>query len=105
MNLKKSGGTAYANYSRIEECIQNEAHLIRQEIEIIDPEIIVGCFAFKKWWKIFLPDVQLNTKTIDGVSVGKWRNIRIINYFHPSYRGSSAMSYAFLRYIFNEMDR
>lgn len=104
MNLKKSGGTAYANYSRIEECIQAEADLIRREVEIIDPKIIVGCFACKEWWQIFLPEVKFSAKTIDGVLVGNWRNVQIIDFFHPSYRGSSAMSYALLRNIFKQIN-
>lgn len=103
MNLKKSGGTAYANYRRIEDSIKDEADLIKREIEIINPKIIVGCFANKEWWKLFLPEVKFSTKTIDGVSVGNWGNVKVIDFFHPSYRGSSAMSYAFLRHIFNKI--
>jgi len=105
MNLKKSGGGSIVCYKNIEDCLRNESALIRKEIKIINPEIIVGCFSCKSWRKYFLPEIICKEKPIDGISIGKWENARVIDFFHPSYRGSSAMSYALLRNVVSTMNK
>ena len=95
MNLKKSGGTGTANDINISKAINETSPWLLQEIEIIDPDIIIGCGLLKKYWKGFLEELKWIPSGFD-TNIAMWNNIKIIDYWHPSNRYPRVMNYCTL---------
>lgn len=100
INLKKTGGYSSSNMDEIaSHTMQNKVYLLRQ-IELIAPELIIGGVGQTRIWNLLFDDIQLRRCDYD-VLVGKWNNIKIIDYYHPGYRIPRAMSYSLLQNIVN----
>lgn len=100
MNIKKSGGGATANDVLIKKTLVEESHLLIEEINIIEPTIIIGGIGNANYWKELFPDIQLIDSGFD-IEVARVNNYKLINYYHPSYRVPRAMSYALLGMVSN----
>jgi hypothetical protein len=100
INLKKTGGGAQANEEEILKHTERNKSFLQREIKIISPHIIIGCVGDERVWSILFDNINLINSGYD-VPVGKWDNIKIINYYHPSYHPvPRAMSYSLLQNIF-----
>ena len=95
MNLKKIGGKANADYEAIENTIVRERHLILEEIEIIEPDVIVGGVGKSEFWKILFPSLSFTDSGFD-VNVARIGSSKLLDYYHPSYRVPRSMSYCLL---------
>jgi hypothetical protein len=99
INLKKIGGEAQAKMDEIiSHATQNKSFLLRQ-IKLISPDIIIGGIGDKQIWSKLFDNINLTQSEYD-ILVGKWDNIKIIDYYHPSYRVPRAMSYSLLQNVF-----
>ncbi|MEP0862296.1 MAG: hypothetical protein HRF52_12750 [Ignavibacterium sp.] len=99
INLKKIGGESQAKTDDIfSHTTQNKSYLQRQ-IKLISPEIIIGGVGDTKIWTLLFDDIDLIRSDYD-ILVGKWDNIMIVDYYHPSYQVPRAMSYSLLQNIF-----
>ena len=99
MNLKKIGGGASVDQAVINETVIHEKHLILEEIEIINPHIIVGSVGDSKIWELIFPGIKF-VNTGFRVWVAKFNSYKIIHYYHPSYRVPLAMSYCLLGRVY-----
>jgi hypothetical protein len=100
INLKKIGGGSISNMDEIvSHAIQNKSFLVRQ-IKLIDPDIIIGGVGQTRIWNLIFETVEFKRSDYD-IMVGKWNNIKIIDYYHPCYQVPRAMSYSLLQNIYN----
>ncbi len=97
-NLKKSGGGGVSNYEAIRKHAEEKFDLWKQELEIMDPDLIL---CGRTYW-IVSGLLKLNRQQIaSGLWFSIWqhndRSTLIVAFYHPSYRGSSHMLYALLK--------
>ena len=99
MNLKKVGGSASADSKVIKATVDREQDLLRRQIAIIEPDVIVGGIGNSGLWHLLLPDIEFIGCGFD-IGVTRVDGIRVIDFYHPSYRVPRAMSYALLGRVF-----
>ncbi len=95
MNIKKSGGGATANQEEIVKILKDERGLLLEEINIIEPDIIIGGIGNTNYWKILFPEIQFKESEFD-IQVARVGRYKVIDFYHPSYRVPRAMSYSLL---------
>lgn len=95
MNLKKFSGSGSADYAGIGMHAWQDRDFIREQVEIIAPELIVTCGD--RIHKLF-DCVMHNDPFRDDGAEWKWKDVLVVNVQHPSTRGSNTMP-AFLRII------
>ncbi len=99
MNMKKSGGKGSTVFKDFMKVVMSTKDRIHEEIEIIDPDIIVGCGLYNTAWnEVF--GIEEWKESGYGKNITRWKNVRIINYYHPSNRFPGAMNYALLGQIY-----
>lgn len=103
-NLKKSGGGGLSNMKVIRKCAEETVGLWKQELEIMDPEIIL-C---GRTYRIVTELLGLKHKQMaSGLWYSIWQRCDrcslVVQFYHPSYRGSSHMLYALLKEGFLEL--
>jgi hypothetical protein len=99
INLKKSGGVGKSQGSEIgKHFIQNQSYLM-QQIEIIDPDIIILCLSFDVFIRTKLFDSAIWTSSGYDINIAKWKDIKLIDFYHPSSRNGPAASYSLLQNV------
>lgn len=99
INLKKIGGESQAKMEEILEHTKQNKSFLQRQIKMISPEIIIGGVGNTQVWSLLFDNINLTHSDYD-ILVGKWDNIKIIDYYHPSYQVPRAMSYSLLQNIF-----
>ena len=100
MNLKKVGGSGTADSDSIKSLVTRDEDLLRRQIEIIAPDVLIGCIGFERdVWRLLFPQLEFQPSGFD-VSVARVNGIRIIDFYHPSYRVPRAMSYTLLASVY-----
>ena len=100
MNLKKVGGSGSSDPEVIRSTTDRDKGLLRRQIEIIDPDIIVGGIGRdSRLWSLLFPDIMLQDCGFD-IRVACVGRVRVIDFYHPSYRVARAMSYSVLGRVF-----
>jgi len=99
MNMKKSGGEGSTIFKDFMAVIKDTKKSINKEIEIIDPDIIVGCGLYDAAWQEAF-GISNWVESGYGKNITRWNNIRIINYYHPSNRFPRVMNYVLLGQIY-----
>lgn len=82
MNLKKTAGEHISNFTAIKKCIQKDKDLIIKQINIIEPDIIIGGISWEPlWFELFdkIEEIKPN--------LFKSNNKLIVHFYHPSSRG------------------
>ncbi len=102
MNVKKSGGKGSIEiYKDFLEIIKNQKDFIQREIEIIDPDIIILSLSQDKHVRnILFPGINWKPSGYTN-KIAKWRNKKIIDFYHPSSRNVGAAAYSLLQNIIN----
>lgn len=95
MNVKKSGGGPSSVQTDIEHHAIHHADLIRRQVEIIDPDIIIGGIRGYGIWATLLGD-RPEVTWIEDIQVFRWGNAKVIDFYHPSNYYPHTMSYALL---------
>jgi len=98
MNIKKIGGGAEAKSQEIALYARRDREFIQKQITLTSPTIIVGGIKTVPIWSEFLDDVKFVRSSFD-IRIAEWRGIKVIDYYHPSYRVPRAMSYSLLQNI------
>jgi hypothetical protein len=95
MNIKKSGGLGKTNSRELTTYAAKHKDLIERQVEIIEPTLIIAsinCSAFKR---ILFHEPPKSSD--HGIDVYNWMGIPVIDFYHPSARGSVCLSYALLK--------
>ncbi|MFD2100125.1 hypothetical protein [Flagellimonas iocasae] len=98
MNVKKVGGKGRSNYSEMEEHLLLNKDLLLRQIEIIQPNIIIMGLSWKKMRNLLFNNVKWQNSGYN-VSIGKYNNAKIIDFYHPSARNAAAASYSLLQNV------
>ena len=99
MNLKKVGGSGSSDHKVIRSATERDKCLLRQQIKIIDPDVIIGGIGDSRLWSLLFPGIMLRDCGFD-IRVARVEHVRIIDFYHPSYRVPRAMSYSLLGRVF-----
>lgn len=95
INLKKIGGNSKSNLPEIVNHLRiTKIELLRQ-IEIINPDLIIGGVTWNILWEELFPSIELVRIDED---VLKWKDKHIIHFFHPSARKSN-------QFLYEELER
>lgn len=93
-NLKKSGGGGTSDFHEIREHAQKNKELWVREIEIIQPDVVICGGTFD----IIQDILGFETTTCDsGAKIGKAVNTTFIDFYHPMYRISPKILYAYFK--------
>ena len=99
MNLKKAGGGNQADPQEIRRFTERDQDFLRRQIEIIDPDVIVGGIGDSSLWGVLFPGVEFQSSGFDigvaYVAVNE-RKVLVIDFYHPSFPVPRAMSYCLL---------
>ncbi|MCG6140659.1 hypothetical protein [Leptospira mtsangambouensis] len=99
MNLKKIGGGSTTIESDLKEYIEEDKAFILREIEIINPDIIVGGIGNHSFWRILFPEIEMISSE-SGRFIAKVGKMKIISFYHPSSWLTKAEIYLLLKKIF-----
>jgi len=100
MNIKKSGGGGRSDYDQMIDNLRNNVEFLHREIEIISPEIIILGVTWPELRDLLLPDVEWIGSGYDVV-IGRHKNSKVIDFYHPSSRTAPAASYSLLQNVVN----
>jgi hypothetical protein len=98
INLKKSGGGGFVNHDILNQHIIKNKNFIIKQIEIINPEVIIGGLGRTSYWSLFLDNLGWLSSGYD-IKIAKWKNIKLVDFYHPSYQVPRAMSYCLLKSV------
>lgn len=99
LNLKKYSGTSVTNNKVIGEYIHASKDLLKKQIDVINPDIIIFCtdwVGFIEW----ILEIKMSEK-IHGVEYGLYGMAKVINFGHPSSRGPKESLYYWLKEVIN----
>lgn len=100
MNVKKIGGIGLSSEADIREHFTKNKLYIIEEIEIINPDIIILGLSFDETYHNNLyQDINWITSGYN-VKIGKYNNIRFIDFYHPSVRFSPSATYSLLQNVY-----
>ena len=71
---------------------------IVREIEIIDPDLIIGGIGDTSYWHMLFPNIRFLPTGYD-INIANVEGRKIIDYYHPACRAPRAMSYCHLEKI------
>ncbi|RIV44672.1 MULTISPECIES: hypothetical protein [Flagellimonas] len=95
MNVKKIGGVGQSNYSEMEKhLIRNKEWLLKQ-IEIIEPQVIITGLTWGRLRNILFDTVEWKSSGYN-ITIGRYNESKIIDFYHPSARNAAAASYSLL---------
>lgn len=93
-NLKKSGGAGSSNYDVIKKHALDEKDLWTKEIEIVKPDVVICGGTFH----IVRDILGFDCKTCgSGASIGQALGTKFIDLYHPMYRISPKLLYAYFK--------
>lgn len=93
-NLKKSGGSGSSIFEEIMVFAQNQKDLWVKEIELMKPDLVICGGTFE----IVQAILGFSYQTCDsGANYGKELNTTFLDFYHPTYRVSPRMLYAYLK--------
>jgi hypothetical protein len=100
MNIKKIGGKGSTDFNELLYHYKLSKEYIVKEIEIINPEIIILSLSF---WKEITNDLFRDCHRIKsgyGIEMTKWKDTKIIDFYHPSAYNAPSASYCLLKNIY-----
>jgi hypothetical protein len=98
MNIKKSGGKGEAVFDDVYSVAIKQTPFILEQVNIIQPDIIITGLSGERIRNILWPDVKWK-KSGYAVLVGRYKNAKMIDFYHPSSRSAPAASYSLLKNI------
>lgn len=99
MNVKKSGGCAFTDNKAMYRIVQPQCPFILEEVNIIQPDIIVACISFAGH---LIEDIFGKVDFISSgynVQIGRYNEAKIINFHHPSGRNVPSAMYCLLQNV------
>lgn len=98
MNIKKSGGLGSSEYNRMMEHVKKNFDFLHQQLDIISPDIIITGTSWKELRNGLFPNVNWINSGY-GIEIGRHKNSKIIDYYHPSSRTAPSAAYCLLQNI------
>lgn len=105
VNVKKSGGRGSSDPKEFLHALGASAEqrailaeLVREELRIIAPDVVVMGLTWPKLRDLLFPNVEWN-KSGYAVEVGKWEGRTLIDFYHPSSRSAPAGAYCLLEKV------
>lgn len=98
MNIKKSGGLGNSEYTRMMEHLEKNFDFLHKQIDIISPDIIITGTSWKELRNGLFPNVNWENSGY-GIAIGRHKNSKIIDFYHPSSRTAPSASYCLLQNI------
>jgi hypothetical protein len=93
-NLKKTGGLGESNYEELKAHALDNKNLWMKEIEIINPDVVICGGTFSIIQEIVGFDA---TKCDSGALIGRHKNTLFVDFYHPMYRISPKVLYAYFK--------
>lgn len=100
MNIKKTGGSGSSKYVQILEHLKMNYNFLHQQINIISPDIIITGTSREELRNNLFPDVNWVNSGYD-IAIGRYKNSKVVDFYHPSSRTAPAASYSLLQNIIN----
>ena len=100
MNVKKTGGARTTNHAEIGEYIQRDFDFIQEEINIINPSIIICSLGLSEITRMVLPEITDWVNTGYEILYAKSESRIVIDFYHPSILAPGVMSYVLLEKVF-----
>lgn len=101
MNLKKTGGNGLTPRGIIAKIVREQKEKILNEINIIDPDIIILCSGFEEEARRLFAEESNWVNSGYEIKLAKWNDKKIIEFYHPSSRNAAAASYSLLENVIN----
>lgn len=93
-NLKKSGGSGESNHEVIKKDAEDYKDLWTQEIQIIKPDVVICGGTFSIVQDVLGFDYS---PCGSGANVGKAMDVHFVDFYHPMYRISPKVLYAYFK--------
>lgn len=104
MNVKKTGGARSTNYTEIKQYIKRDYVFIREEIDIINPSIVICSLGLSEITRMVFPEITDWIDTGYEIPYSKGSNRIIVDFYHPSILAPGVMSYIILEKVFKIMN-
>lgn len=101
MNIKKTGGGGSCNGGVVIDHFNQNSHYLKEQIEIIAPDIIILCLSWNQVVRDGLFGKLEWIKSGYDINVARWNTTKLIDFYHPSSRTAPAASYSLLQNIIN----
>lgn len=98
MNIKKIGGNGSSNFKTIMSHLDMNYDFLYEEINIIEPDIIITGLTWKETREKLFPNVIWMNSGYD-IAIGRHKNAKVIDFYHPSSRTAPSASYSLLQNI------
>lgn len=98
MNVKKSGGSGSSEENMINEYIRRDFDYIHQQIDIIDPEIVIIGMSWASTVNLLFPDIDWKQSGY-GIEIGRHNGAKVIDFYHPSSWNGPSASYSLLQNV------
>ena len=108
MNIKKTGGTGKSNLKSLlkhlssNEDKNKEFNFIREQIEIIQPKLIVLGLSWRELREFVFPEIK--NKWIESgydIPIARLKKYKIVDFYHPSSRNAPSAAYSLLQNVIN----
>jgi hypothetical protein len=102
VNLNKMGGGGSSTCEWFMELLENDggqvAELVREQLDIIDPAIIIMGLSWEGLRDRVFPKVEWKPSGY-GIQVGAWKGRKLIDFYHPSSRSAPPALYCLLEKV------
>ncbi|MEO6720770.1 MAG: hypothetical protein ABIN67_10390 [Ferruginibacter sp.] len=99
MDVKKSSGGSQCDNGLLLQNIKENLSFLHRQIDIIEPDIIISSLMDYDTVTMLFPGIEFK-KSGYIRCVAKWRNYKIIDFYHPSSQTVPAASYSLLQNIY-----
>lgn len=99
MNVKKSSGGAFTDNKEMYRIVKPQCAFILKQVDIIQPDIIVAGISFAEH---LIEDIFGKVDFIPSgynVRIGRYKNAKVINFYHPSGRNVPVAMYCLLQQV------
>jgi len=103
MNVKKSGGGGNSNNAVMKAYAKRDFEFIHQEIVIIEPQIIITGLSWGSLRKVVFPNIKWQSSGYE-IDIGKYKQAKVIDFYHPSSRNAPAASYSLLQNVIESQE-
>lgn len=101
LNIKKTGGIGTIDGNIIGKHFDDNRKFLDRQIELINPDTIVLCLSFNEYIRSKMFENAVWKKSGYDINVARWKNLRLIDFYHPSSRNGPGASYSLLQNVFN----
>jgi hypothetical protein len=100
MNIKKSGGKGSSELQEMMHHLKINLDFLHKQIDIILPDIIILGTTWMELRNKLLPNTKW-VKSGYNIEIGKYKNYKVIDFYHPSSRSAPSATYSLLQNIYN----